>query len=191
MSDLAAAALAAKEKMEKGNPTVLPGTSQAERKRIPLSVPQRKLEVPDIPGYHLRWFRGTAARLAQAQRAGYEFVRQHEVQLNSVVIGGDATKAGNASLGDFVSVIEGSEVDGQGQAVQMILMKQKMEHKLEDDAIINSRNDSVCDALVGQLQTGQVGTDRGETSEDRAARYVPRTQKIPELFRRKSPPPGR
>lgn len=186
MSDLAIAAATAREKMNKGNPAAVGGPTPAERKRIPLSVPQRKLEVPDIPGYHLRWFRGTSTRVAQAQRAGFEFVRPQEVELNNVSLGGDATKAGNASLGDIVAVIEGSEVDAQGQAVQMILMKQKMEHKLEDDALIQQRNDNVRDALVGQLATGQIGAGTTERPEDRAARYVPGGNKIPELFRKKT-----
>lgn len=191
MNDLALKAGEAKKQMEKVNPTVTAGKSAEDRKRIPLSVPQRKLEVPEIPGYRLRWLRGTAARLAQAERAGYEFVHEDEVQLNNLALGGDATKAGNSDLGTRVSVIEGSETDGSGQAVRMYLMKQKLEYAREDDAIVQERNDRVRDALVGQMQTGSVGTERSESEEDRAARYVPRTTKIPELFRKKNRPAAR
>lgn len=185
MSDLEARASAAKKQMEKVNPTVAPGKDAAERRRIPLSVPQRKLEVPDIPGYHLRWLRGTAARLAQAERAGFEFVMEDEIQLNNLALGGDATKAGNSDMGTRVSVIEGAEVEG-GQALRMYLMKQKLEYKREDDALIQKRNDQVRDALVGQMRSGTVGVERGESDDDRAARYVPRTTKIPELFKKKA-----
>lgn len=190
MDDLAGKAAEAAAKMAKSNPGVAPGKPVAERKRIPLSVPQRKLEVPEIPGYHLRWLRGTPARLAQAQNAGFEFVSEDEISLNNVALGGDATKAGNSDMGSRVSVIEGGDTDGQGQAVRMYLMKQKIEYKQEDDALIQARNDSVRDALVGQLGSGTIGmTGEGrppEDASDQAARYVPRGRaKIPELFRRK------
>jgi hypothetical protein len=187
MSTLEEKAAKAGAIMAKENPTVSLGRSGAERKRIPLSVPQRKLEVPAIPGYWLRWFRGTPMRLAQADRAGYSFVHEDEVQLNNLSLGGDATKAGNSDMGSRVSVIEGSEVDGSGQAVRMYLMKQKMEDHLEDRAIEQERNDSVADALVGQYKTGTVGAGaQGEQADDVAARYVDsKRARVPDLFRRK------
>ena len=174
-------------KMERSNPSVVPGKSSSERKRIPLSVPQRKLEVPEIPGYHLRWFRGTPQRLAQAERAGFVHVTPEEIELNNVVLGGDATKAGNSDLGSRVSVIEGSETDGSGQAVRMYLMKQSMEYYLEDRKIIDERNDSVAAALTAGYRQGVVGgAAPGENADDAAQRYVDsRRTKIPELFRKK------
>ena len=188
MSTLEDKAANAKAHMGKQNPTVAPGKSLEERKRIPLSVPQRKLEVPDIPGYYLRWFRGTPARLAQAARAGFINVKEDEIGLNNLSLGGDATKAGNSDMGSNVSVIEGSEVDGTGQAVRMYLMKQPMEYKLEDDAITQERNDDIARTLTGQYQSGVVGgRDAGETEADINARYVDRKRtKVPELFRKKS-----
>lgn len=174
-------------KMEKSNPSATPGKTQAERTRIPLSVPQRKLEVPEIPGYRLRWFRGTPQRLAQAERAGYEYVSPEEIQLNNVTLGGDAKKDGNANLGSRVSVIEGSEVDGGGQAVHLYLMKQKEELWKEDQAIVQGRNDSIAEALTtGFAQGGVGGRAPGESAEDASQRYVDRKRsKIPELFRKK------
>ena len=174
--------------LEGQNPSVAPGQAAGARARIPLSVPQRKLEVPEIPGYYLRWFRGTATRLAQAERAGYVFVTPDEVQLNNVSIGGDASRDGNSDMGSRVSVIEGGEVDGQGQAVRMYLMKQLLEHKREDDAVVQKRNDAVVDALTASYQAGAVAAGtQGEQSDDVAARYVDRSRtRIPELFRRKT-----
>jgi hypothetical protein len=188
MNELQKKAQEAANKMDKQNPTVAPGKTAAERKRIPLSVPQRKLEVPEIPGYYLRWFRGTPQRLAQAERAGFTFVSEEEVQLNNLALGGDATKAGNSDMGGRVSVIEGSEVDAAGQAVRMYLMKQLMEHHLEDRTIAQDRNDSVADALVGSYKTAGIGAgQQGELPEDVAARYVDQKRaRVPELFRRKS-----
>lgn len=191
MSELAGKAAEAKAKMEQQNPSVAPGRSSGDRVRIPLSVPERKLEVPEIPGYYLRWFRGTPQRLAQAERAGFEFVAQSEVQLNNVSIGGDAKKDGNSDLGSRVSIVEGSEVDGGGQAVRMYLMKQKMEFHKEDQAIVQNRNDSIADALTAGYRSGAVGgLAPGETSEDAAHRYVDQKRtRVPELFKRKAPRP--
>jgi len=182
--DLAGRAAEARAKMQRSNPSVSPSR---ERGRIPLSVPERKLEVPEIPGYYLRWFRGTPGRLAQAERAGFEHVHPDEIQLNNVSIGGDAKKDGNTDMGSRVSVIEGSEVDGGGQAVRMYLMKQKMEYYLEDREIINRRNDYVAEALTSAYRTGTVGGQvPGETAADLNSRYVdPRRTKIPDLFRKK------
>lgn len=190
--DLKVAAEKAREQMQKGNPANLPGKTAGERKRIPLSVPQRKLEVQDIPGYHTHWFRGTAQRLAQAERAGFEYVHPDEVSLTDVSIGGDAMKAGNTDLGSRVSRIEGGEVDGNGQAVRMYLMKQKNEYWKEDQAILQERNDSIADSLTTAYRTGGIGgKDAGETAEDASLRYVDKKRsKIPELFRRKAPKPA-
>lgn len=187
MSTIAEQAAKAAEKMAKSNPSVAPGKTTAERKRIPLSVPQRKLEVPEIPGYRLRWFRGTPQRLAQAERAGFEYVDPSEVALNNVVIGGDAKKDGNSDMGSRVSVIEGSEVDGAGQAVRLYLMKQKEELWKEDQAITQGRNDSVAEALTAGFAQGAVGGRApGESAEDTQQRYVDRSRsKLPDLFRKK------
>lgn len=187
-ADLAAKAAAAKDALQKQNPSAAPGKTQAERKRVPLSVPQRKLEVPEIPGYHCRWFRGTQTRLAQAQRAFYEFVTQDEIKewggLNDLRLGGDATRTGNSDLGSHVTVVDGEE---GGQAVHLVLMKQKMEYRNEDVAILQERNDSVVDALTAAYRRGDVGgRDAGETAEDAAQRYVdPARSRMPEIFRRK------
>lgn len=188
MSKLDEAAAKAKEQMQGSNPSVSTGKTVGERVRIPLSVPQRKLEVPEIPGFHLRWFTGTPDRLAQAERAGFVFVAPEEVQLNSLSLGGDAKKDGNTDMGSRVSVVNG-EVGGDGQATRLYLMKQPMEFYKEDQAILDKRNDGIAEALTTAYTRGQVGgQDRGETAEDASLRYVDRKRsKVPDLFRKKSP----
>ena len=182
----------AKVAMQKQNPTVDIDKPAGARKRIPLSTPQRKLEVPAIPGYYLRWFRGTPARLAQAERAGFEYVSDDDIQLNNVTLGGDALKDGNTDLGSRVSVVEGSEVDGGGNAIRLYLMKQKLEYKQEDDALIEQRNDATADALTAQYRKGTVGgLAEGETAEDAAQRYVGSRARVPDMFRRRSKGRGR
>lgn len=188
MSTLQEKAAQAADKMQKENPAATP---EKGFKRIPLSVPQRKLEVPEIPGYHCRWFRGTQTRIAQALQAGYEYVAPEEVKLNNLSLGGDASKTGNTDMGSRVSVVEGGETEG-GQAVRLYLMKQKLEYKHEDDAVLAKRNDSVVAALTTGFRQGTLGAEgaraQGETEEDFAQRYVDKKRsKIPDLFRRKVP----
>ena len=188
MSTIAEKAAAAKAKMDTQNPGAAPGRVEGERKRIPLSVPQRKLEVPDIPGYSLRWIRGTAQRLAQAERAGFEYVEEEEAQLNAVSLGGDASKSGNTDLGSRVSIVEGGEVGDDGQAIRMYLMKQKLEYFHEDQEIVQRRNDSVAEALTAGYTQGRVGGQaEGETPEDLSRRYVDQKRsRVPDLFRKKA-----
>lgn len=186
MSTLEEKAAAAKDKMIQANPSVVPGQAKGERKRIPMSLPIQKLQVPDIPGYHLHWMRGSAGRIQQAQNAGYEFVRPDEVALNNVGIGGDADKTGNTDMGDRVSVISG-DTDEQNQAVRLYLMKQPMEFYLADQKIAQGRNDDIADTLTAGYRSGTVGgTADGETRVDLGQRYVdPKRTKVPDLFKRK------
>lgn len=188
MTTLEEKALEARNKMQGSNPAAETAkTAVAARQRIPISTPQLKLQVPDIPGFHLYWFKGVPGRLAQAERAGYVFVTPNEVSLNDVSIGGDAKRSGNTDMGNQVSIVEGSEVDASGNAVRLYLMKQPMEFFLEDRKIMQARNNSIADTLTANYKQGSVGgLAPGEQQVDAASRYVdPRRTRVPELFRRK------
>jgi len=163
------------------NPANRPGKSDEARKRIPMSVPVRKLEAPDIPGYHLHWFRGSPDRIARAQDAGYEFVHRDEVKVNYTGIGGSPTASGNTDMGSQVSVVAGEELGPDGQAVRLVLMKIKQEYYEQDQKIAEDRNEQVAAALRG----GMLGAEN-DRSGDAQHRYVDkeRTQ-IPAMFRRK------
>src|SRR5262245_20011824 len=189
MSDLAQKAAESRAKMDQQNPGTEPGKAQAERKRIPLSVPQRKLEVPDVPGYHLRWIRGTPQRLRQAEQAGYEYVTPEDVQMNDLALGGDGSRHGSTDMGSRVSVVEGSETDGSGNAIRMYLMKQKLEFYREDQEIVQRRNNSIANALTSSFAQGTVGGQApGETQEDVGQRYVDKSRsRLPDFFRPKRP----
>lgn len=174
--------------MESNNPSVTGGkTPVAERQRIPLTLPVQKFKVPEIPGYHTHWFRGSLERLAQAQRAGYEFVDESEVDVNATELGGDARRSGNSDLGTRVSLLAGGGDSEGGQPARMYLMKQKMEWYVEDQKLLEARNDSVADALTAAYRTGIVGGQApGERPEDVAQRYVdPKRARMPDLFKRK------
>ena len=167
--------------MEKLNPATNAKTA-AERKRIPMSVPVQRLEAPDIPGYHLHWFRSTRERLSRALDAGYEFVDERELKINAVGLGSDTTKSGNTDMGSRVSVAAGGESGADGQSERLILMKIKLEYYEEDQKLVDQRNEAVASALRGGLLGGGEAADKGELQH----RYVDKARtQMPDLFKPK------
>lgn len=159
------------------------GKTDAERKRIPMSVPVQRLEAPDIPGYHLHWFNGTPERLQRALDGGYEFVDERELKINNVSLGGDSTASGNTDMGSRVSVVSGQEVGKDGQPTRLILMKLKQEWYEEDQKAVEARNSQVANSLT----SGAIGAEK-ERSGDAVHRYVDKSRtQIPDLFRAKRP----
>jgi hypothetical protein len=162
------------------NPAERPGRSRAERQRVPMSVPVQKLHVPEIPGYHLHWFRGLPDRILRAQQAGYEFVEHDEVTLNNVDLGGESAASGNTNMGSRVSVVTGDEIGRDNQPVQLILMKLREELWRQDQEAVADRNENVAAALRGgRVGAGMAG---GEGPGDIATRYV---KQASNLFTRK------
>lgn len=163
-----------------------PATAQApdaERKRIPMSVPVQRLEAPDIPGYHLHWFTGSPERLQRALDGGYEFVDERETKINSVSLGSESTRSGNTDMGSRVSVVSGQEVGKDGQPTRLILMKIKQEWWEEDQKLVEARNEQVAAALRG----GLLGAEK-DAPGDTGLRYVDKLRtKIPDLFMPKRP----
>ena len=66
---------------EKFNPSNPPLSLPAGYK--PMTGGTLRLEVPEKPGWHRHWFRGTPARLGQATQAGYKFVDPDDVDINN------------------------------------------------------------------------------------------------------------
>lgn len=151
-----------------GNPANAPERANRTRERIPMSVPQLKLAVPDIPGYHLHWMMNEPARIAQALRAGYEFVERGQVEVSNNLLGGTAAEDGSTDLGSRISVVAGG-VNEQGEAARLVLMMIKNEWWAEDQKAMESRSD----LLVSQLRSGQINADQaGEQQTDKRHRYV-------------------
>lgn len=166
------------EMLGKGNPSNAPGKTSEERKRIPMSVPVQKLEAPEIPGYHLHWFRGDAARIQRAMDGGYERVLDGEISLNNVSLGGNSAVSGSTDMGSGVSIVAGKELGPDGQPIRMVLLKIKQAWYEEDQKLVEDRNDQVANSITGGLAGAAVASDKGETNQ----RYVGKQTKIPELF---------
>lgn len=143
----------------------------------PMSAPTLKLEVPEKPGWHRHWFRGTQGRLAAAQRAGYRFVDPDDCDVVNTDLAGDATAAGSTDLGSRVSVAAGDDA-GSGQAGRLYLMECPEEWYLHSQKLIEKENDRTAETLRG-VGIGQ--GQNGETASDVAHRYTKNT-KVPSLF---------
>jgi hypothetical protein len=145
----------------------------------PMSIGGMTLQVPEKEGWHRRWFRSDPGRIARAQKAGYTFVDQSEVELLNTDLGGDASTSGNSDLGTRVSVISGDEADSTGQPARLYLMECPNEFYEASRAVIEERNESVASALRG----GTLGAGQdGETGADQNSRYVGKGTQIPDLF---------
>lgn len=140
--------------------------SRNERKRIPMSVPQQKLEVPDVPGMHRHWFREN--RVARAIQGGYEFVQAKDAPLNQKGIGTAPGVSGNMDLGSHIRVSSG--VGEDGHAEWLVLMEIREEWWLEDQAAIAARNAQTMSAIFrGETIPGSKPTG---TAEDQSLVYV-------------------
>lgn len=139
------------------NPANQGGTAAEapRRRRIPLSVPRRKLEADPLPGYVLYWFK--ESNIPLALQAGYEFVDSKEVKLNQVNEAGSSDDSGNTDLGSRVSVI-GDKIGERGVPERAVLMKIREEWWREDREILDNENARVIQSIFG----GQIlGADRG------------------------------
>lgn len=126
----------------KPNPANVPGPAEP-RRRIPMSVPQRKLEVPEIPGQHLYWF--LDRNVARAIQAGYEFVDTKDVAATQFGVATHHSIQGSADLGSHVTVIGGTAESGEAEHLN--LMKIKLEWWEEDQKVLEARNASIMAAI--------------------------------------------
>lgn len=135
--------------------------------RIPMSVPMRKLEVPEIAGYHLHWVK--ESNIPRALNAWYEFVDFNEVPINQRGVGTDTEISGNTDLGSRISIAAGVGADSKPE--RLYLMKLAEEHWLADRERIDERNAG----LLSGIFRGEKILDKGEVSPDVVdTRYVDR-----------------
>ena len=168
-------ALAARAvEMTQNNPANPP--ERKARARVSMALPTLKLKTPKIPGFELHWFRGTSARLAQAQAAGYRFVTQSEVDLPETGLANDAEGVGNSSLGDHVSVSAGDEL-ADGQGARLFLMKIPKEFWDEDQLAVDQKHEQTAAILRGDKgysEAGQDSSNRYSRGEQRRNMFQPR-----------------
>lgn len=127
---------------------VLSNPASEPKKRAPrvsLALAKTRLSVPDVPGFHLYWFK--EENIPAALDAYYEPVKRGELSLNPLGIGGNLNSDGNTDLGSNVSIVAGT--NSIGQPVRLILMKLPLEYYKEDQKMIEQRNMSIMEAIFG------------------------------------------
>ena len=151
-----------KAKLAAFNPANAGGSAAepARRRRIPLSVPRRKLEATPIPGYVLYWFK--ESNIPIALDAGYEFVDRDEVRISQVNEANPAGSDGSTDLGSRVSVI-GDKVGERGVPERLVLMKIREEFWREDRELLDSENAKALGAIFDEGLIS--GANRGDHSQ--------------------------
>jgi hypothetical protein len=105
--------------------------------RLSLNAPSRRLEAPELPGYHLHWF--LERNIPKALSGWYEFVTPAEMPAMDVSIGGRTKGATSDDLGgNRVAAIAGT--DEQGRPEQLILMKIRQEWFFREQRKLAERN---------------------------------------------------
>ncbi len=157
-----------------GNPANKPPLRVTEATRRPMSLPDLKLQIPEIPGYYLYWF--TDELIEGALAAGYEFVDHEEVMVTNTGIANDLEQHGSTDLGSRVSVVAGGTVRGTVQAQRLYLMKLRQEWRDKDVQKLAEVNEKIAIALRsgGQGLTNANAPD--ERPEDRGKRYLKQGQ---------------
>jgi hypothetical protein len=163
MTDPKTAVLGANAELNPANANSAASTAPPPRRRIPMSVPRRKLEAAPIPGYVLYWF--LEVNVPNAIDAGYEFVDRAEVRLNQTNPANSADDSGNTDLGSRVSVL-GNKSGENGRPDRLILMKIKEEWWKEDRELLDNRNAAVIQTIFAGTQVA------GSTGGDHSTTYV-------------------
>ena len=140
-----------------------------ERKRVPMSVPRRRLECTSIPGYHLYWAREEDIGLFMD--AGYEFVSRSESRVNyRDRVAGRANEDGNLDLGDRVKMWGGRGEDGR--AYYHILMKIREQWYEEDQTLLRNHNAKILQAIFRGEIVIDTSAEGKSSGGDLSQRYV-------------------
>lgn len=139
--------------------------------RIPMSLPQLMLGVPEIPGFVMHWFADRPGRISRAQAAGYVYVDPDEVRINNFALADELTKTGNTDMGTRVSIHGGTAENGGSE--RLYLMKIKQEWYDKDMAL----REEASDRVVEVLRHGLTGSER-ERITDATKRYAKNTDNL-------------
>jgi hypothetical protein len=130
---------------EESNPAN-PPERRKRQPRVSMANQRQRLQVPDLPGYRLYWFKDE--NIPAAIDAYYEFVKRDEIYTNPIGIGNSHEESGNTDLGTNVSIVAGQ--NAAGQPVRLHLMKLPLEYYREDQQMIEAKNMSIMEAIFGE-----------------------------------------
>jgi hypothetical protein len=118
---------------------------RSARSRVSMATQRQRLQVPDIPGFRLYWFKDE--NVPAALDAYYQFVKRGELSMNPIGIGSSVDQDGNTDLGTNVTIVAGS--NALGTPVRLHLMKLALEYYREDQQMVEQRNMSIMEAIFG------------------------------------------
>jgi hypothetical protein len=144
------------------NPANTPARRKSEVARVPMSLPNLKLAVPDIPGFFLYWHRGKDVN--QALRASYTFVDADELDVEQRNVANDAAESGSTDMGSRISIESGLDDTGR-EPERLYLMKLPNDLREQDLEAMADRNEQIAIAL-------RAGTVGAEDDPDRNRRYM-------------------
>lgn len=125
-------------------------TATERAKRIPLGVPRQKLSLDQKdPNYNYRWINDTGDRIAQAQQAGYEFVKRGDTSAPGVA---DVVPQ-NTDLGANTSKVVGTTESGAPLTAYLMRLKKSF---YEEDK----------KAKADQIDESERGLRRGQSLMD-------------------------
>lgn len=149
-----------------------PKARVTEASRIPMSAPNQKLSVPEIPGFHLHWHLGK--NVARAKAAGYTHVTAEDgIFVDNSGLADPKTMTGSTDLGSNISILAGDAADENGDPERLYLMKLPQEWWQADQKLILERNESIAQQL-----RGGGGAAQGESASDRGKRYMKKGQDL-------------
>jgi len=163
------------EELSKENPANEREKAVTERTRIPMSIPNQHLAVPDIPGFHTHWF--LSKNVHRALRAGYEYVNPEEVELVAYGLADDLAGGGSSDLGTRISHIASSQVDNTGQPERLYLMKLRQEWWDDDQKLIEKANDRIAAALRGGDPVNESERDADYEQHKHIPEWAPQRQR--------------
>lgn len=137
------------QEKQNNNPANEPEKSKVQRKRVPMSIPHLKLAVPEIPGYHCHWMRGSPDRIQQALDGGYEFASNDDINIINTGFANSSDDSGNTDMGTRVSNVAGGGMESSGQPLRLYLMKIREEWWLEDQEVIARRSEMIAEKIRG------------------------------------------
>lgn len=147
-------------------PANAPARRVTEATRVPMSLPNPKLSVPDVPGFFLYWHLGKNVRAAL--KAGYTYVDEEELEVEQRGIANDASTSGSTDMGTRISIAAGGTVsDDNLEPERLYLMKLPQEWRDQDQAAQGKISENIAIAL----RSGKVGAE-GEAAGDTAHRYL-------------------
>ena len=140
---------------------------KGQRKRIPMSVPQQRLQVPEIPGFHLHWF--AERNVPRALAAAYEPVHIDDVPVHQRGVANNGETSGSADLGTGVKIQAG--LNELSRPEYLVLMKLPLEFWEEDRREIDAKNAARMGSIFRdeQILDDPANPQRGD---DAALRYV-------------------